>query len=66
MDKDRCLVRIIEIENPASAIIFCNTKVKVHFVSTVLKRFGYDADELSADLNQSAREKVLSRVREGT
>jgi ATP-dependent RNA helicase DeaD len=32
----------------------------------VLKRFGYDADELSADLSQSAREKVLSRVREGS
>ena len=26
MDKDRCLTRIIEVENPASAIIFCNTK----------------------------------------
>ena len=29
MDKDRSLVRIIEIENPASAIIFCNTKSAV-------------------------------------
>ena len=26
MDKDRSLVRLIEIENPASAIIFCNTR----------------------------------------
>ena len=66
MDKDRCLVRIIEIENPASAIIFCNTKVKVHYVNVVLQRFGYDADELSADLSQGARERVLERVRRGT
>lgn len=66
MDKDRALVRIIEIENPASAIIFCNTKVKVNFVTTVLQRFGYDADQLSADLAQNAREKVLGRVRAGT
>jgi ATP-dependent RNA helicase DeaD len=66
MDKDRCLVRIIEIENPASAIIFCNTKVKVHYVNIVLQRFGYDADELSADLSQGARERVLERVRRGT
>ncbi|MCZ6819513.1 MAG: DEAD/DEAH box helicase, partial [Calditrichaeota bacterium] len=29
MDKDRSLVRIIEVENPASAIIFCNTKANV-------------------------------------
>ena len=63
--KERALIRIIEIENPVSAIIFCNTKTTVHFVSVVLKRFGYDADELSSDLNQSAREKVLERVRTG-
>jgi ATP-dependent RNA helicase DeaD len=66
MDKDRALVRIIEVENPPSAIIFCNTKVKVHYVSVVLRRFGYDADELSADLAQKDRERVLERVRRGT
>lgn len=65
MEKDRALVRIIEVENPASAIIFCNTKNKVHFLSVVLQRFGYDADELSADLSQRARERVLERVRKG-
>lgn len=66
MDKDRALVRIIEIENPTSAFIFCNTKAQVHYVRTVLSRFGYDVDELSADLSQSARERVLGRVRKGT
>jgi ATP-dependent RNA helicase DeaD len=66
LDKDRALVRIIETENPASALIFCNTKSRVHYVSTVLQRFGYDADELSADLSQSERERVLDRVRQGT
>ncbi|HSV27461.1 MAG TPA: DEAD/DEAH box helicase, partial [Sedimentisphaerales bacterium] len=66
MDKDRCLMRIIESENPASAIIFCNTKSKVHYVATVLQRFGYDADELSADLSQAARDSVMSRLRAGT
>ncbi len=66
MDKDRGLVRLIEVENPASAIVFCNTKAKVHYVSVVLQRFGYDADELSADLAQADRERVLERVRRGT
>lgn len=66
MDKDRSLVRLIEVEQPASAIIFCNTKDRVHYVSVVLQRFGYDADELSADLSQGARERVLERVRKGT
>jgi ATP-dependent RNA helicase DeaD len=66
MDKDRSLVRIIEVENPPSALIFCNTKARVDYVATVLQRFGYDADELTSDLNQGAREKVLERVRRGT
>ncbi len=65
MEKDRGLVRLIEVENPASAIIFCNTKMRVHYVTVVLQRFGYDADELSSDLSQKDRERVLKRVREG-
>ena len=65
MDRDRSLVRLIEIENPASAIIFCNTKATVHYVTTVLQRFGYDTDELTADLSQRERERVLERVRQG-
>jgi len=65
MDKDRSLVRIIEVENPLSALIFCNTKVRVDYVTTVLQRFGYDADGLSSDLSQVAREKVLERLRQG-
>lgn len=66
MQRERSLVRIIEMENPISAIIFCNMRSTVHFVSVVLKRFGYDADELSSDLAQGAREKVMTRVRKGT
>ena len=65
MDKDRTLVRLMETENPTSAIIFCNTKSNVHYVTAVLKGFGYNADELSADLSQNRREEVLSRLREG-
>jgi len=63
MQKSRILVKIIEQENPASAIIFCNTKADVHFVSTVLRRFGYDVGEISADLTQAAREEVLEKLR---
>jgi ATP-dependent RNA helicase DeaD len=66
MDKDRSLVRIIEVENPASALIFCNTRARVHYVAVVLQRFGYDADELSSDLPQKAREKIMARMRKGT
>lgn len=66
MDKDRALMRLIEIENPGSSIIFCNTKDRVRYVALVLQRFGYDADDLSADLTQKQRDRVLERVRGGT
>lgn len=64
LKKDRALVRIIEVENPQSAIIFCNTKNDVHYLTIVLQRFGYDVDELTSDLSQAMREKVLNRIRE--
>lgn len=65
MDKDRTLVRLLETENPASALVFCNTKADTHYVAGVLKGFGYNADELSADLPQKKREAVLARIRSG-
>ena len=65
MKKDRALVRLIEMENPAAALVFCNTRRMVDYVTIVLQRFGYDADRISSDLSQSERERVLRRVREG-
>jgi ATP-dependent RNA helicase DeaD len=66
MGRDRALMRILEVESPTQAMIFCNTKSNVHYVTAVLKQFGYDADELSADLSQNQREGVLARVRNGS
>jgi ATP-dependent RNA helicase DeaD len=63
MGKERALVRILEAENPHSAIIFCNTKDKVRFLAEVLARFGLDSDQITADLTQVQREKVMGRVR---
>ncbi len=65
MKKDRVLVKLIELENPTTAIIFCNTKAEVNYVSLILQRFGYNADALSSELRQRDREKVLTRVRKG-
>ncbi|MDR2826178.1 MAG: DEAD/DEAH box helicase [Deltaproteobacteria bacterium] len=65
MEKDRALTRIIELESPSAAIIFCNTKANVHYVTAVLQGFGYNADELSADLSQGKREEVLKAMRHG-
>ena len=66
MDKDRCLTRILEKENPSQAIIFCNTKNNVHYIAGVLQGFGYNASEFSADLPQNKREQVLEKLRSGS
>ncbi len=65
MQKDTVLVRLIEMENPESAIIFANTKRDVEYVDQFLRNSGYDAASISGDLSQGAREKVMARIRKG-
>jgi len=65
MDKDRALVRLIEMENPDSAIIFANTKREVEYLGQFLSNYGYDAAAISGDLSQGAREAVMARIRRG-
>ncbi len=64
-EKDSNLVRILEYEDPESAIIFCNTKDDVRFVTAVLQRRGFDADQISGDLSQAARESTMARIKSG-
>jgi ATP-dependent RNA helicase DeaD len=65
MDKDRALVRLIEMENPDAAIIFANTRREVEYLAAFLRNFGHDAAEISSDLTQKAREEVMARLRSG-
>lgn len=65
MGRERALIRIIEVEQPTSAIIFCNTKAQVEFVAQVLQNFGYSAGGLTGDLSQNKRERILTSAREG-
>jgi len=64
-EKEKTLVRILEYEDPESAIIFCNTKADVRFVTSYLQRHGFDADQISGDLTQQAREKAMSKIKRG-
>jgi ATP-dependent RNA helicase DeaD len=64
-EKDKNLLRILEYEEPESAIVFCNTKDDVRFVTAVLQRAGFDADQISGDLTQVAREKAMGRIKAG-
>jgi ATP-dependent RNA helicase DeaD len=64
-DKSDSLLRIIEVENPESAIVFCNTREETENVSGALRRAGFEADWLNGDLPQGEREEVIRRTREG-
>ncbi|HEX5100937.1 MAG TPA: DEAD/DEAH box helicase [Polyangiaceae bacterium] len=64
-DKLGALIQIIEVENPESAIVFCNTKDETKRVAAALEQQGYAADWLNADLPQSDREKVMAATRKG-
>ncbi|MCK6586643.1 MAG: DEAD/DEAH box helicase [Polyangiaceae bacterium] len=64
-DKVGTLLRIIEVENPEGAIVFCNTRDETERVAQALSRQGFDADWLNGDLPQSEREEVMARTREG-
>jgi ATP-dependent RNA helicase DeaD len=63
--KEATLVRILEDEDPESAIIFCNTKADVRYITGYLQKRGFSADQISGDLQQSAREKAIKRIKAG-
>ncbi len=64
-DKIGQLVRILEVEDPEGAVIFCNTRDETQRVAEALCARGFDADWLNGDLPQSDRERVMSATREG-
>jgi ATP-dependent RNA helicase DeaD len=62
--KTRDLLDVIMVEDPARAIVFCNTREETKLVASVLRREGFHAEELSSDLNQTQRERVMKLMRE--
>ena len=63
--KRALLARILEYEDPESAIIFCNTKADVRFITAFLAKRGFNIDQISGDLQQSAREKAMAKIKAG-
>ena len=64
-EKDSMLLRVLQYEDPDSAIIFCNTRDDVRFVTAFLQRNELDADMIQGDMTQAAREKVMKRIKAG-
>ncbi|MEE8581756.1 MAG: DEAD/DEAH box helicase [Myxococcota bacterium] len=65
-EKESVLARIIEYEDPESAIVFCNTKADVRYVTGYLQKRGFDADQISGDLTQAAREQAIGKIKNGS
>ncbi|HET6410623.1 MAG TPA: DEAD/DEAH box helicase [Anaeromyxobacter sp.] len=63
--KPRNLLYMIEIEEPETAIVFCNTRNDTTLVTAVLNRNGYDAELLNGELPQKERERVMAKVKRG-
>lgn len=59
------LTCLLETEEVTSALIFARTKAKVQDLADELLRRGFSADSLHGDLNQTRRETVLNRFRQG-
>jgi ATP-dependent RNA helicase DeaD len=60
------LSRILDMDEPRLAIVFCNTRRVVDEVCETLNARGYSADKLHGDISQDQRERTLARFRKGT
>jgi len=59
----RNLLKVLDYEEPETAIIFANTKDDTFMVTRFLKRHGKRAEVLNGDLPQKQREKTLGALR---
>jgi ATP-dependent RNA helicase RhlE len=66
-EKRAMLRAVIDAEGEAcsNAIIFCNRKTDVDIVAKSLKKYGYNAEPIHGDLDQSQRMRTLDGFRDG-
>ncbi len=63
--KGFALGRILEFEDPTSAIVFCRTRIEVDELTDTLKSHGYGAQALHGGLDQRQRDRVMQLFRTG-
>ncbi len=64
--KAAALGRILDIEAPEAAIVFCRTRGEVDQLTETLNGRGYRAEALHGGMDQEQRDRVMGRVRAGT
>ena len=63
--KAAALGRILDVEVPTAAIVFCRTRNEVDQLTETLNGRGYRAEALHGGLSQEGRDRVMGRVRSG-
>ncbi len=64
-DKRRLLLHLLTHEEPALTVVFCRTKRTVDDVAEYLKRHRIDAHAIHGDMQQSRRNRVMHKLRDG-
>jgi|GEM_PF-14176 len=59
------LARVLDMETPGPTIVFCRTRQETQDVAESLRLRGYNAEPIHGDMNQSERDRVMKRFREG-
>jgi superfamily II DNA/RNA helicase len=61
----KALSVLLQFHNPASALIFCETRQECRDVAAAMEARGWNAAPLNSDLSQEAREATLRRFKRG-
>jgi ATP-dependent RNA helicase DeaD len=64
--KPAALGRVLDMESPSSAIVFCRTRTEVDELTEKLNGRGYRADALHGGLSQEQRDRVMKHFRTGS
>ena len=64
--KMETLGRVLDIEQPTSAIVFCRTRTEVDELTETMNSRGYRAEALHGGLSQEQRDRVMKKFRANT
>jgi ATP-dependent RNA helicase DeaD len=64
--KPTALGRLLDVEAPTAAIVFCRTREEVDQLAETLNGRGYRAEALHGGMSQDQRDRVMGRLRGGT
>ncbi len=65
-DKLAALCRILDVEDPTSALVFARTRGEVDDLAAALSGRGHDAAALHGGLVQEGRDRIMNRFRDGS